>query len=120
MGKKSFKPNPDTSTAETSNTAGVLFSAFDRTAAAEHFAIVTHSVDRHRLRIFSTRSGTVSNDYSAENKERFTCLSWGAVIDNGGLGQVIATLFSLCIFITHCLSSHMMERLARSEGHMIR
>ncbi|CDS12896.1 hypothetical protein LRAMOSA05080 [Lichtheimia ramosa] len=87
MGKKSFKPNPDTSTAETSNAAGVLFSAFDRTAAAEHFAIVTHSVDRHRLRIFSTRSGTVSNDYSAENKERFTCLSWGSVIDNGGLGQ---------------------------------
>ncbi|KAI9321044.1 WD40-repeat-containing domain protein [Dichotomocladium elegans] len=87
MGKKTIKSAPDTSVEATSNLAGILLSSFDKSPSAELFAIVTHSVDRHRLRIFSTRSGTVSNDYSAENKERFTSLTWGAVVDNGNLGH---------------------------------
>ncbi|KAI8148900.1 WD40-repeat-containing domain protein [Fennellomyces sp. T-0311] len=91
MGKQQFKSNPDTSSVTTSATtavsAGILFSAFDESPGAEFFALVTHSIGRHQLRIFNTRSGTVSNDYSSENKESFTSLSWGNVVDSGDLGK---------------------------------
>ncbi|KAI7859133.1 WD40-repeat-containing domain protein [Circinella umbellata] len=92
MGKqKSFKANPDTSTVTTSATtavsAGILFSAFDDSPGAEFFALVTHNIGRHQLRIFNTRSGTVSNDFSSENKESFTSLSWGNVVDNADLAK---------------------------------
>ncbi|KAI9275437.1 WD40-repeat-containing domain protein [Phascolomyces articulosus] len=92
MGKqKSFKANPDTSTVATSATtavsAGILFSSFDDSPSAEFFALVTHNIGRHQLRIFNTRSGTVSNDYSSENKESFTSLSWGNVVDNADLAK---------------------------------
>ncbi|KAI8339025.1 WD40-repeat-containing domain protein [Chlamydoabsidia padenii] len=90
MGKTSFAPNPETSAAITSasSASGILLSGFDNSAAAEHFALVTHGLDRHRLRIFNVRSGTVNNDYTADDKERFTCLSWGNVRDDGELGQI--------------------------------
>ncbi|KAG1218733.1 hypothetical protein G6F35_008085 [Rhizopus arrhizus] len=42
-------------------------------------------MDRHRLRIFNVRSGTVSNDYSTKEKERVTCLTWGDIKDNSDL-----------------------------------
>ena len=98
MGKqKTFKANPDTSTVTTSATtavsAGILFSAFDESPGAEFFALVTHSIGRHQLRIFNTRSGTVSNDFSSENKESFTSLSWGNVVDNADLTKVKKTFF---------------------------
>lgn len=86
---KSFKPNPDTSAVTTAAAeTGVLLSAFDKSPSAEYFAIITHSLDRHRLRIFNVRSGTVSNDFSSEKKERFTCLTWGDIPDDADLGQV--------------------------------
>ncbi|KAI9479514.1 WD40-repeat-containing domain protein [Zychaea mexicana] len=91
MGKKTFKANPDTATVATSATtavsAGILFSAFDESPSAEFFALVTHNIGRHQLRIFNTRSGTVSNDFSSENKESFTSLSWGNVVDTGDLAK---------------------------------
>jgi U3 small nucleolar RNA-associated protein 5 len=89
MGKKAFKGNRDTS-ANASANAGIILSAFEDTPTADHFALITHAVDRHRLRIFNVRSGTVSNDYSAEEKERFTCLTWGHIKDTGDI-QVIGT-----------------------------
>ncbi|KAI8336844.1 WD40-repeat-containing domain protein [Chlamydoabsidia padenii] len=90
MGKNSFAPNPETSAAITSasSASGILLSGFDNSAAAEHFALVTHGLDRHRLRIFNVRSGTVNNDYTADDKERFTCLSWGNIRDDNELGQI--------------------------------
>ncbi|ORX48537.1 NUC189-domain-containing protein [Hesseltinella vesiculosa] len=90
MGKKTFAPNPETSSVITSiNTAsGILLSGFDNSAAGEYFALVSHGLDRHRLRIFNVRSGTVNNDYTSEGNERFTCLSWGNIKDNGGFGQL--------------------------------
>lgn len=90
MGKPNFAPNPETSASITSasSASGILLSGFDNSAAAEHFALITHGLDRHRLRIFNVRSGTVNNDYTAEDKERFTCLSWGNIRDDGELGQV--------------------------------
>ncbi|KAI8391193.1 WD40-repeat-containing domain protein [Radiomyces spectabilis] len=84
MGKQSFKRNPNTSVVTTSETAaataGILFSAFDDGVSADQFAIVTHGVDRQRLRIFNVRSGTVNNDYASENKEKFTSLTWGRIV----------------------------------------
>lgn len=89
MGKVTHKRNPDTSTVETSanasENAGIVISAFDNSTTADHFALITHAVDRHRLRIFNVRSGTVSNDYSAQEKERITCLTWGYMKDSGDL-----------------------------------
>ncbi|KAG2210333.1 hypothetical protein INT47_003318, partial [Mucor saturninus] len=89
MGKVTHKRNTDTSTVETSanasENAGIVISAFDESTTADHFALITHAVDRHRLRIFNVRSGTVSNDYSAQEKEKITCLSWGYLKDTGDL-----------------------------------
>ncbi|KAI8644881.1 WD40-repeat-containing domain protein [Parasitella parasitica] len=89
MGKVTHKRNPDTSTVETSanasENAGIVISAFDNSSTADHFALITHAVDRHRLRIFNVRSGTVSNDYSAQEKEKITCLTWGCMKDTGDL-----------------------------------
>ncbi|KAL0138228.1 WD40-repeat-containing domain protein [Mucor lusitanicus] len=89
MGKVTHKRNPDTSTVETSanasENAGIVISAFDNSTTADHFALITHAVDRHRLRIFNVRSGTVSNDYSAQEKEKITCLAWGYMKDTGDL-----------------------------------
>ncbi|KAI8991906.1 WD40-repeat-containing domain protein [Mycotypha africana] len=89
MGKITHKANPDTSTVETSanpsENAGIVISAFDNSSTADYFALVTHAMDRHRLRILNVRSGTVSNDYSAQEKEKITCLSWGFMKDNGDL-----------------------------------
>ncbi|KAI8093213.1 WD40-repeat-containing domain protein [Halteromyces radiatus] len=94
MGKTTFAPNPETSAAITSasTASGILLSGFDNSQGAEHFALVTHGLDRHRLRIFNVRSGTVNNDYTAEEKERFTCLSWGSIHDDGELGQLNSSL----------------------------
>ncbi|KAF7727304.1 WD repeat-containing protein 43 [Apophysomyces ossiformis] len=93
MGRNQFKPNPDTSITTTAATtaaaAGILLSGFDTSAAADHFALVSHGMDRHRLRIFNVRSGTVNNDYASENKEQFTCLTWGNIIDSADLGQTL-------------------------------
>ncbi|KAG0178759.1 WD repeat-containing protein 43 [Apophysomyces sp. BC1034] len=93
MGRNQFKPNPNTSVTTTAATtaaaAGILLSGFDTTAAADHFALVSHGIDRHRLRIFNVRSGTVNNDYASENKEQFTSLTWGNIIDSGDLGQTM-------------------------------
>ncbi|CEP10722.1 hypothetical protein [Parasitella parasitica] len=89
MGKVTHKRNPDTSTVETSanasENAGIVISAFDNSSTADHFALITHAIDRHRLRIFNVRSGTVSNDYSAQEKEKITCLTWGYMKDTGDL-----------------------------------
>lgn len=89
MGKAPIKRNPDTSTIETSanpsENAGIVISAFDESTTADHFALISMAMDRHRLRIFNVRSGTVSNDYSAKEKERVTCLSWGYIKDNSDL-----------------------------------
>lgn len=89
MGKVTHKRNTDTSTVETSanasENAGIVISAFDESTTADHFALITHAVDRHRLRIFNVRSGTVSNDYSAQEKEKITCLTWGYLKDTGDL-----------------------------------
>ncbi|KAI8373626.1 WD40-repeat-containing domain protein [Choanephora cucurbitarum] len=89
MGKVTHKRNPDTSTVETSanasENAGIVISAFDNSTTADYFALITHGLDRHRLRIFNVRSGTVSNDYSAQEKERITCLAWGYMKDTGDL-----------------------------------
>ncbi|KAI8387367.1 WD40-repeat-containing domain protein [Blakeslea trispora] len=89
MGKVTHKRNPDTSTVETSanasENAGIVISAFDNSTTADYFALITHGLDRHRLRIFNVRSGTVSNDYSAQEKERITCLTWGYMKDTGDL-----------------------------------
>ncbi|CEI89834.1 hypothetical protein RMCBS344292_04179 [Rhizopus microsporus] len=89
MGKAPIKRNPDTSTVETSanpsENAGIVISAFDESTTADHFALISMAMDRHRLRIFNVRSGTVSNDYSAKEKERVTCLSWGYIKDNSDL-----------------------------------
>lgn len=95
MGKVNFAPNPETSAVITSasSASGILLSGFDNSAAAEHFALVTHGLDRHRLRIFNVRSGTVNNDYTADDKERFTCLSWGSIRGDGELGQVNWRMF---------------------------
>lgn len=95
MGKVTHKRNPDTSTVETSanasENAGIVISAFDNSTTADHFALITHAVDRHRLRIFNVRSGTVSNDYSALEKEKITCLTWGYMKDTGDLQVSIAS-----------------------------
>ncbi|KAI7866027.1 WD40-repeat-containing domain protein [Spinellus fusiger] len=92
MGKNSFKPNPDTSVTVTSTapaaSSGILLTSFDTSITADHFALVTHSIDRHRLRIFNVRSGTVNNDHSGEKTEKFTSLTWGNVKDDGALGQI--------------------------------
>lgn len=89
MGKAPIKRNPDTSTVETSanpsENAGIVLSAFDKSATAEYFALISMAMDRHRLRIFNVRSGTVSNDYSTKEKERVTCLTWGDIKDNSDL-----------------------------------
>ncbi|KAG2235548.1 hypothetical protein INT48_003111 [Thamnidium elegans] len=89
MGKVTHKRNPDTSTVETSanasENAGIVISSFDESTTADYFALITHAVDRHRLRIFNVRSGTVSNDYSAQEKEKITCLTWGYLKDTGDL-----------------------------------
>ncbi|KAI9023879.1 WD40-repeat-containing domain protein [Phycomyces nitens] len=91
MGKLSFKPNPDTSVTTTSTavaaSAGILLTGFDTSPTADHFALVTHGIDRHRLRIFNVRSGTVNNDHTGDKKEKFTSLTWGHVRDDGELGQ---------------------------------
>ncbi|KAG1375378.1 hypothetical protein G6F61_008523 [Rhizopus arrhizus] len=89
MGKAPIKRNPDTSIVETSanpsENAGIVLSAFDKSATAEYFALISMAMDRHRLRIFNVRSGTVSNDYSTKEKERVTCLTWGDIKDNSDL-----------------------------------
>ncbi|KAI9276307.1 WD40-repeat-containing domain protein [Sporodiniella umbellata] len=89
MGKPSFKKNPNTSTVETSanpsENAGIVLSAFDKSTTAEYFALISMAMDRHRLRIFNVRSGTVSNDYSTNEKEKVTCLTWGNMKDNSDL-----------------------------------
>ncbi|KAL0088401.1 WD40-repeat-containing domain protein [Phycomyces blakesleeanus] len=91
MGKPTFKPNPDTSVTTTSTaaaaSAGILLTGFDTSPTADHFALVTHGIDRHRLRIFNVRSGTVNNDHTGDKKEKFTSLTWGHVRDDGDLGQ---------------------------------
>lgn len=71
-----------TTSATATATAGILFSAFDDNPKPAYFALVTHGIDRHRLRIFNIRSGAVNNDYSSENKEKFTSLTWGNIADD--------------------------------------
>ncbi|KAI8980524.1 WD40-repeat-containing domain protein [Pilobolus umbonatus] len=87
MGKQSFKPNPETSTVETSSNAtvnsGIEICSFDESTTAEYFALISHAMDRHRLRIFNVRSGTVMNDYSSH--EKYTSLTWGYMKDTGEL-----------------------------------
>ncbi|CAO3683811.1 unnamed protein product [Rhizopus stolonifer] len=89
MGKTSFKKNPNTSTVETlanpSENAGIVLSAFDKSTTAEYFALISMAMDCHRLRIFNVRLGTVSNDYSTQEKEKVTCLTWGDIKDNSDL-----------------------------------
>ncbi|PKC07834.1 WD40 repeat-like protein [Rhizophagus irregularis] len=55
-----------------------LLARFD-TPNADFFALVTQSVDRHRLRVFDTHAGTVINDFSSESEEKFNCLTWGKI-----------------------------------------
>ncbi|GES86925.1 WD repeat-containing protein 43 [Rhizophagus clarus] len=55
-----------------------LLARFD-TPNADFFALVTQSVDRHRLRVFDTHVGTVINDFSSETEEKFNCLTWGKI-----------------------------------------
>lgn len=85
MGKSSKQQKTNvslfTTSATATATAGILFSGFDDSSNAAYFALVTHGIDRHRLRIFNVRSGAVSNDYSSENKEKFTSLTWGNIVD---------------------------------------
>lgn len=65
-----------------------LIARFD-SPEADFFAIIIQGIDRHRLRIFDTHTGTVSNDFSSERGDRFTCLSWGNVITDDLDGKVV-------------------------------
>ncbi|KAG9295394.1 hypothetical protein G9A89_013423 [Geosiphon pyriformis] len=43
------------------------------------FALVTQSVDRHRLRIFDRLSGVVMEEFFSEKEDKYTCLRWGEI-----------------------------------------
>ncbi|CAG8743528.1 10843_t:CDS:2, partial [Cetraspora pellucida] len=64
-----------------------LLASFDL-PAADFFALVTQNVDRHRLRVFDTHTGTVNNEFSSDKEDKFTCLSWGKVYDEELNGKV--------------------------------
>ncbi|CAG8603059.1 24388_t:CDS:2 [Gigaspora rosea] len=94
MGRTKNKPrnNLNTAISETYSTvnsikAESLLASFDL-PAAEFFALVTQSVDRHRLRVFDTHTGTVNNDFSSDKEDKFTCLSWGKIYDGVLNGKV--------------------------------
>ncbi|CAG8766506.1 38864_t:CDS:10 [Gigaspora margarita] len=94
MGRTKNKPrnNLNTAISETYSTvnsikAESLLASFDL-PAAEFFALVTQSVDRHRLRVFDTHTGTVNNDFSSDKEDKFTCLTWGKIYDGDLNGKV--------------------------------
>ncbi|CAG8504930.1 17660_t:CDS:2, partial [Racocetra persica] len=64
-----------------------LLASFDL-PATDFFALVTQNVDRHRLRVFDTHTGTVNNEFSSDKEDKFTCLSWGKVYDEDLNGKV--------------------------------
>ncbi|CAG8481786.1 8108_t:CDS:2 [Ambispora leptoticha] len=45
--------------------------------SGDYFALVTPSVDRHRLRVFDRITGVLKNDFFSEKEDKFTCLTWG-------------------------------------------
>ncbi|CAG8727129.1 2507_t:CDS:2, partial [Dentiscutata heterogama] len=96
MGRTKNKPrnNLNTAISETHSTVNFnkvesLLASFDL-PTAEFFALVTQSVDRHRLRVFDPHTGTVNNDFSSDKEDKFTCLSWGKVYDEDLNGKVDA------------------------------
>ncbi|KAJ3043999.1 WD repeat-containing protein 43 [Rhizophlyctis rosea] len=62
------------------HTTAFLLSAFD-TPFSTHFAAVSQAVDSHHLRIWDTRSSTLSTDFAAPPGHGCTCLSWGYIND---------------------------------------
>ncbi|KAI9288627.1 WD40-repeat-containing domain protein [Umbelopsis sp. AD052] len=74
MGRNQFKAKQDTNVAPKAVEA--LLSAFD-SPSNDNFALVTQGIDRHRLRIFDPRSGTIKSDFSSSKEDKFTCLAWG-------------------------------------------
>ncbi|KAI9007550.1 WD40-repeat-containing domain protein [Phycomyces nitens] len=68
-----------------------LLSAFSP-EKADSFAIVTKDIDRQRLRVYDTKTGHGTHDYSPEKNEQFSCLRWGQIKQTGknkGLTRVI-------------------------------
>ncbi|RKO92830.1 WD40-repeat-containing domain protein [Blyttiomyces helicus] len=61
----------------TAQTAAFELSAFD-SPAPDLFAVVSQGIDSHRLRIWDTRTSSLSSDYSGQGN-RCTCLAWGFV-----------------------------------------
>lgn len=43
----------------------------------DYLAVVSESVDKHRLKIWDTLSNSVKIDFPNESSSKFTCLSWG-------------------------------------------
>ncbi|KAI8393432.1 uncharacterized protein BYT42DRAFT_609226 [Radiomyces spectabilis] len=58
------------------NSSDILLSAFNTSSTIDLFAMVTHGIDRQRLRVFDVHSGLVSHDYYPTDKDEFTCLKW--------------------------------------------
>ncbi|GAB5586757.1 Small subunit (SSU) processome component [Umbelopsis nana] len=74
MGRNQFKAKQDTNVAP--KAVETLLSSFD-SPSNDNFALVTQGIDRHRLRIFDPRSGTIKSDFSSSKEDKFTCLAWG-------------------------------------------
>ncbi|KAK9761579.1 Small subunit (SSU) processome component, partial [Basidiobolus ranarum] len=58
---------------------------------ADLFAIVTQAVDRHRLRVFDTHTGTLKSEFSSESERKFTSMSWGVAQIEGILSESTET-----------------------------
>ncbi|CAH1766430.1 1975_t:CDS:2 [Entrophospora sp. SA101] len=79
MGKKVRKPNKHSINSTTlPNTTIIepLLAKFDL-PEANFFAMVTQSVDCHRLRIFDTHNNVINNEFHSIKEDKFTCLTWG-------------------------------------------
>lgn len=107
-----------TTSATATATAGILFSAFDDNPKPAYFALVTHGIDRHRLRIFNVRSGAVNNDYSSENKEKFTSLTWGNIADDKEHATVSITtrMYNAGFFFFFCKSCPKQKQDSQENG----
>ncbi|KAK9763423.1 Small subunit (SSU) processome component [Basidiobolus ranarum] len=58
---------------------------------ADLFAIITQAVDRHRLRVFDTHTGTLKSEFSSDSERKFTCMSWGITQIEGVLSETSET-----------------------------
>ncbi|ORX92225.1 NUC189-domain-containing protein [Basidiobolus meristosporus CBS 931.73] len=65
--------------------AEAIVAKFD--SEADLFAIVTQAVDRHRLRIFDTHTGSLKSEFSSDSERKFTCMSWGITQIEGMLSE---------------------------------